>query len=140
MCSKMGRWLRAAGYDTLIVETPLKDLEIYQKAVAENCLLLTCDRDFNQLDPQGKTVLYLKGNTLDEWAAQLKNKGIDWLFSPFSRCLQCNGLLEKVGKKSLQYVPEGVTDVWTCPHCKQLFWLGSHTQHMEEQLRRWQSC
>lgn len=141
MCSELGRWLRTAGYDTSIVDSPLKDIDIFQKAVQENRLLLTRDQYFKKIDPSGKTVIYLEGESLDGWAKQLKEEqGIDWLYLPFSRCLKCNHLLEET--KSTVNVPDKVREAtdqfWFCSHCNQVFWRGSHTEKMEERLKSWQ--
>ncbi|MBX7067603.1 MAG: Mut7-C RNAse domain-containing protein [Parachlamydiales bacterium] len=121
MCAELGRWLRAAGYDTEIVEGTMPDQAVFEKAVREKRRLLTHDRDFNNFD--AAIVTYLQGESLDDWAGQLN---IDWEFRPFSRCLKCNVILEK--KK------EGI---WVCPVCTQTFWLGSHTERMLEQLKKW---
>ena len=48
------------------------------------------------LDPKGKTILYLRSDSLEKWAKQLKEEGINRFFHPFSRCLHCNSLLEKI--------------------------------------------
>ncbi len=128
MCVHLGRWLRAAGYDVVFVEAPMDDREIFKKAVQENRLLLTRDRFFNELDPKGNTVIYLKGEEIDGWAEQLRSRGIDWLFRPFTRCLECNSIFEKTDSTH-----------WFCPTCQHSFWLGSHTENMEKQLSAWQS-
>lgn len=126
MCVQLGRWLRAAGYDVVIVDASMDDREIFHKAVHERRLLLTRDRFFTELDPDGKTVIYLKGEELGDWAEQLKAKGVDWLFRPFTRCLECNSEFEKTDQVH-----------WFCPSCQQTFWLGSHTENMERQLSEW---
>lgn len=142
MCSQLGRWLRTAGYDTAIVETPLQDREIFKIAIEEKRLLLTRDKHFKDIDPEGKTVIYLRGEALDGWAEQLKEEEVDWLFCPFSRCLQCNSLLEKIPRPvdSLEQLPENGKEFWSCPACAHTFWLGSHTARMESQLRAWQNA
>ena len=141
MCLELGRWLRAAGYDTVIIDTPIPDKEIFKKATAENRLLLTRDKDFKKFDPKGKIVIYLRSDALDEWAKQLKEEGINWLFHPFSRCLHCNSLLEKTTPPlDLEHIPKHVKKFWSCPLCGGIFWLGSHTERMEEQLKTWKNA
>ncbi len=139
MCAQLGRWLRAAGYDTVIIDTPLKDQDILKKSIAEKRLLLTRDRYFNEMDPEGKTVIYLHGEFLDDWVEQLGEEGVDWLFCPFTRCLRCNALFEKnhAPVDLLAQIPEGTKEFWFCANCKQFFWLGSHTERMESQLKEW---
>ncbi|NGX58146.1 MAG: hypothetical protein K940chlam3_01051 [Chlamydiae bacterium] len=142
MCSELGKWLRAAGYDTDIIQTPLEDEEIFNKAVEEERFLITRDKDFKTIDPDKQTVIYLRSEAIDDWARQLKvEEGVDWLFRPFSRCLQCNSPFEKTAPPSEfpEGIPEDAEEFWSCPSCDQLFWLGSHTERMESQLKAWQS-
>jgi len=140
MCVDLGRWLRAAGYDTEIITTSLPDKQVFEKAVREERFLITKDKLFDEIDPEKKTVIYLQGETLDEWAEQLKvEESIDWLTKPFSRCLQCNSPLEKIALTDVpEEAPKDVKEFWSCPTCEQIFWLGSHTEHMKEQLKTWQ--
>lgn len=140
MCGHLGRWLRAAGYDTEIIDQPLDDERIYHKAILENRRLLTKDRLFKKIDSNGKVVIYLNGKSIDEWAMQLKDElGINWQYAPFSRCLQCNTLLIKTQDSST--VPEEVrkytNEFWFCEHCHKIFWRGSHTDRMQEKLKTW---
>ena len=139
MCGELARWLRAAGFDAATIEIPMSDQLIFKKAVEEDRCLLTRDKFFQQLDPEGKTVIYLKSENLDDWAERLKKEGVDWLYHPFSRCLRCNRLLEKISYPSdtLEEIPNDVKEFWRCPVCGGIFWLGSHTEHMEQQLRKW---
>lgn len=127
MCQELGRWLRTAGYDTAIIDTPMDDHKIYEQAVQEKRLLLTRDKMFKTYDPSGKIVIYLKEESLDGWAAQLKEMGVDWLFAPFTRCLECNVMLTEIPDQK-----------WECPTCKKVFWRGSHTDRMENKLKGWQ--
>ena len=140
MCVELGRWLRAAGYDTAIVETDQTDPVIFAQAVQEKRHLLTRDHYFKEIDPAEKTAVYLKGEFLDAWAEQLKSElGVDWLLRPFSRCLDCNSLLEKtLSPPHNPKVPQSIEECWCCPTCQHIFWLGSHTQHMESRLSKWQ--
>lgn len=140
MCSKVGHWLRIAGYDTAIVEASMSDQDIFKKAVNEKRLLLTSDKYFKELDLKGDTIFYLKSSLLDDWAEKLKvEAGVDWLFCPFSRCLKCNSLLKKTlptHEDNIQ-IPMGISDFWKCQACNQLFWRGSHTKRMESRLKDW---
>lgn len=140
MCLELGKWLRVAGYDTSYADALASDREIFEKGVAEGRYIITRDKHFKEIDPEEKTVIYLKGEGIDGWAEQLKEKGMNWLFRPFTRCLQCNALLKKnpPPEDLPKDVPEDVTEFWLCPSCNQLFWMGSHTERMERKLRDWQ--
>lgn len=140
MCSKVGHWLRIAGYDTAIVEASMSDQEILKKAVNEKRLLLTSDKCFKELDKKGDTIFYLKSSLIDEWAERLKvEAGVDWLFCPFSRCLHCNSLLKKAlpNHEDNTLIPRDISEFWICKVCNQYFWRGSHTKRMESRLKDW---
>lgn len=129
MLGRLGKWLRAAGYDTLIIETSMPDEEIYALALKDQRYLLTRDRFF-----EGKElVVYLATNSLDEWSRQLKAKiGIDWLYAPFTRCLECNSPVESH--------PVMDRDAGTfCPKCRKQYWQGSHTERMLTTLSEWKN-
>lgn len=139
MCSELGRWLRTAGYDTAIIDTPMEDQKIFEKAIKEKRVLISRDKYFKKIDPERKIVIFLKSESLDDWAQQLKEEGIDWQFCPFSRCLQCNSPLEKVipSIDRQEKIPKDVKECWSCPTCGHIFWMGSHTERMAKQLQKW---
>ncbi len=94
MLGDVGRWLRAAGYDTEIVLKPLKDREILEQALKENRLIITRDKDFIEIDKSHQMVIWLRINGLDSCIAELSRQvPINWLWKPFSRCLKCNQVL-----------------------------------------------
>ena len=45
MLQRLGRWLRAAGYDTLIARNAESDYELLRQALDEGRLLITRDRE-----------------------------------------------------------------------------------------------
>lgn len=143
MLARLGRWLRAAGYDTIIVTQSLNDQEIYQAAQQQQRLLLTRDRHFLNLDPEGKCVIWLTSNTTEECVQELSLRlPINWLLDPFSRCLECNGMLAMTENPDVQQIPENLLSqcnpFWTCSACGKVYWLGSHTDRMKKQLELWQ--
>lgn len=144
MLAGLGRWLRAAGYDTEIVQTPMHDREILNRATDEGRLLLTRDRHFQEMQTDQKTVIFLGANSLEECIRELKHQlKINWLLNPFSRCLECNStFVEPDPQIALIEVPKSIRatieQLWYCPKCEKVYWQGSHTQHMLEQLQIWQ--
>ena len=54
---------------------------------------------------------------------------------PFQRCLRCNSPLEVVSKQDIIERLEPLTKKYydefrICPSCKQVYWKGSHYEHM----------
>ncbi len=145
MLAGLGRWLRIAGYDAAIAENGVDDREILNLAMRENRLLLTCDRHFLEMRAPDKAILFIENSSIVEGVRQLNLQlKLNWLYSPFSRCLICNTLLEKPSLQDIpKKVPEGVlansSEYWYCPQCKKIYWKGSHTERMLEQLQHWQT-
>src|SRR5512143_620805 len=91
MLQRLGRWLRAAGYDTAIAAAGQDDRELVQQANNENRLLLTRDRHMAQFRNGRGLVMLLEPNSLTSEVADISERfAIDWLLRPFSRCLECN--------------------------------------------------
>ena len=143
MLASLGRWLRIAGYDTLIVDSDIEDSQILDTALKEKRRLLTRDRHFSESSPKD-SVLFLKGNSIEEWVKELNAAlPMNWLHSPFSRCLLCNGALSVPDETLIQEMaPEAVRsqtkEFWACEQCHKLYWEGSHTKQMRQQLELWQ--
>lgn len=145
MLADLGKWLRVAGYDTLIASKEKSDFEIFEEAVREDRLLLTRDRDFLKIPQFEQTVVWLKGANLEEYVKELKEKlNINWLFRPFSRCLLCNHLLIHAEASHKENVPPDVLakggTIWYCPGCAKPFWEGSHSKHMFQKISEWQKA
>lgn len=144
MFSRLGRWLRAAGYDTEIVSASTSDKEILEQAQQEERFLLSRDRYFLEQNPSSGWVVFLAGNRVEEAAQELGQRlRIDWLKDPFSRCLVCNQKLVPVERDVVvNLVPPEIFrrfDVfWKCLPCNKIYWQGSHAQRMLESLKRWQ--
>ncbi len=147
MLAGLGRWLRTAGYDTVIIEDSLDDQQVLKRALNENRTLLTRDRHFLEMQTpeRNEEVVFLKGNTLEECIHELNQKlMLNWLYAPFSRCLLCNSLLVRPDEQTiLEQVPEDIhscsNSYWYCQQCKKVYWEGSHTERMLKQLQQWQS-
>lgn len=144
MLCKVGKWLRAAGHDTKIVESGMKDRQILILALEENRLLLTRDRHFLEMKEAHEILIFLSANSTEACIQELNEKiKMDWLYSPFSRCLLCNTLLEEPDEYNiLEKVPLEVRQqaqpFWYCSQCEKVYWEGSHTEHMLNQLHKWQ--
>ena len=93
MLHGLGRWLRAAGYDTVIAESGIPDRELVRRCAGEDRILLTKDRHLATAAGIAPVVL-VKGKSIDETARVLRTAlDIDWQHAPFTRCLVDNALL-----------------------------------------------
>jgi uncharacterized protein with PIN domain len=144
MLKGIGRWLRAAGYDTAIARDGIADDDLLAQARAENRVLLTCDRVLTARAAPGAVVL-LASESLDEAARALREHlAIDWLYAPFSRCLVDNAPLQPAERAALARLPErartGAGPITVCPDCGRIYWPGSHVRRMRARLERWRQA
>lgn len=139
MLQRLGRWLRAAGYDTAIATAGADDRELVAQALSENRLLLTRDRHMALFRNGRGHVVLLEHNSLPDEVAELSARfAINWQLRPFTRCLECNTLLIPATAAQREQLPEGalnVSDVVLyCPRCGKLYWVGSHARRMRHTL------
>lgn len=142
MLQRLGSWLRAAGYDTVIAKNAEADYQLLRQAIDESRFLITRDKELTEHRRATGTVIYIECDTLEQCAAALSaNIEINWLLEPFSRCMNCNTVLidatpQQVRSLSLQ-PKEHINAAFYCPQCKQVFWDGSHVRRMRRHLTDW---
>lgn len=131
---RLAAYLRMLGFDTLY-SNDYQDEELARIASQEKRTLLTRDRRLlmrnailsgyciRHLDPQGQLI-----EVVQRFAMQGR-------ILPFQRCLRCNHLLEPVSKEVVLPRLEPLTRLYydefhICPACNQIYWKGSHYEHM----------
>lgn len=145
MLNGLGRWLRAAGYDTAIGGRGLPDRLLLDQAELEERIVLTCDRSLADGARAGQRVIVLATERLEPAAAEVRRRlGIDWLHRPFTRCLIDNSPLRAASDAEVRALPpetrNGTGPFTTCPTCARVFWPGSHARRMRARLERWQAA
>lgn len=138
----LGKWLRAAGYDTFLIENSMPDEDVLKIAIDEERILLTRDHHFLHTQPSYDKIIVLNGNSETDSIKELNRRlSVNWLLAPFSRCLICNTQFVEASEQQKEQAPADVklrkTRFVYCPHCQKVFWEGTHTQHMQEQLEAW---
>lgn len=138
----LARWLRAAGYDTVVARRSGGNRSLVEAALAQGRWLLSRDRKLLEVRDAESCVRLLPQGPLSEWVCSL-NRGfaLDWQHLPLSRCLRCNTPLEPANASQQAEIPPrsraaADTARW-CPGCRQVFWEGSHSRRMRRQLARW---
>lgn len=127
---KLARHLRLCGFDTL-TDGRWSDPELVDTAAGESRILLTRDRQL--LKRSAVTHGYLV--RADDPAGQLHevvrrfDLGDD--MAPFSRCIECNGIVRSVQKANIDHLLEPLTRKYfnefrQCADCSRVFWRGSH--------------
>jgi len=136
---KLAILLRMAGFDTLY-HSCLTDVELAEISAKKKRILLT--RDCSLL--KRKKVEF--GHLVRESVPEKQLAEIIRLFNladkaePFSRCLRCNSLLEKVDKEKVLGRLEPLTRKYfnvfmICGKCDKIYWPGSHRDNMEKYLQ-----
>jgi uncharacterized protein with PIN domain len=140
MLAGLGRWLRAAGYDTALANPGELDSALLECAAAEGRVVLTADRDLASRNAKVR-VLLLSGD-FDADAAILKHElKIDWLRDPFSRCVMDNEPLDPAGPEEMARIPPEARALdgpfRACRKCGRVYWPGSHVKRMRARLTAW---
>jgi len=124
---RLGRWLRAAGYNTEFAQESDSEYYRLRQAINEGRLLITRDPKLTELRRAAGTVILLECDNLEDCAEELcAHISIDWEHNPFTRCTACNTELAASNEQN-QY----------CPGCKQILWDGTHLTRMRNHLDNW---
>jgi len=137
---RLAAYLRMFGFDTLY-RADYQDDELAEVAATENRILLTRDRRLlmrktlrygycpRSLEPNEQLTEIIHRYDLLDHAR------------PFTRCLRCNASLEPVAKETILHRLQPLTRQYFdefahCPACDQVYWKGSHHEHMQKLMER----
>jgi len=136
---KLATYLRILGFDSLY-RNDYDDETLANISSESGRILLTRDRRLLMR----KMVRYGYLVRHDEPKLQvvevLRRFGLAGQVAPFRRCLRCNHLLDVAQKEAILHRLEPLTrryfeDFRICPACDQIYWRGSHFDHMERFVR-----
>jgi hypothetical protein len=145
MLRGLGRWLRAAGYDTVIPAGGIPDRELAARCAKEDRVLLTKDQRLAATVAGTAPIVLVPGDSIDEAARALRIAlDIDWQHAPFTRCIVDNRPLEAALPDLAMRVPERSRaaggPLRVCPECGRLYWPGGHVRRMQQRLASWQQA
>lgn len=143
MLRGLGRWLRAAGYDTIIAGGGVPDSVLAARCVEEDRVLVTRDRQLAATAGNTARVVLIAADGIDASARALRNAvEIDWLHAPFTRCTIDNTPLQRAPAALATLVPArsrvAGDPLRLCPDCGRLYWPGGHVRRMQQRLAGWQ--
>lgn len=139
MCGGIVAYLRMCGHDTAYAGDRGLEADDALLAIAadEDRTLVTRDV---QLASRTEESILLESRDVEAQLGELAAAGLDLTLEDEPRfCGRCNGSLEAVesGRSTPEYAPDPAeTAVWTCTHCGQFFWRGSHWERVERTLER----
>jgi len=135
---KLGRHLRAAGFDTLCQHQGAR--EGFFEGLDDDRIVLTRTEAIKKRY-KGRRLIFIRDN--DPWrqmlqVAQATGIGPDRI-RPFSRCLACNALVTPVDKSTVKtqvpaYVWQHQERFYECGQCRRIYWRGSHHERVCNKL------
>jgi len=137
MVGKLARWLRVLGLD-VVYSNAFTDDEIIRIAKSENRIILTRDtRLLSRLI--GSPYVFIESDHYKEQVQQVVRTFDLKEFRVFSRCLECNTLLQDVDREAVfekipPYVYLTQERFAICPTCDRVYWHGTHADEMLKRL------
>jgi uncharacterized protein with PIN domain len=135
---QLATYLRMLGFDSLY-RNDFQDDELARLAGDDSRVLLTRDRRL--LMRKSITLGYCLHHTDPRKQAVevLHRFNLLALVKPFKRCLRCNSPLQVVSKEEIYDRLQPLTKIYYeefhwCPSCKQVYWKGSHFEHMQQMI------
>ncbi|MGH7828424.1 MAG: Mut7-C RNAse domain-containing protein [Candidatus Binatia bacterium] len=137
MLGKLAKWLRVIGQD-VIYGPHLSGYGLIRAARTENRLILTRDRSLARKQPP--EFLFIENDRYREQLRQvIETRHLCPLVNSFTRCLECNSLLQPRSKESVKdsvppYVYATQEKFSWCPECRRIYWPATHHQRMLDEL------
>jgi len=137
---RLGGYLRMLGFDTLY-RNDFGDQQLSAISSAERRILLTRDRGLLKRSAVTHGYCVRESAPRLQLVEVLRRFDLAGSISPFTRCIRCNGVLEKVDKEQvLEAVPPksrlNAHQFQRCLECRQVYWSGSHYRRMERFLEQ----
>ena len=136
---KLARHLRLLGFDTYF-DSSIEDNEIINLSISEDRIILSRDKEMLN----NKRIVRSYGIRSSDPREQLREVMIRYdlynYMKPFSRCMDCNGLIETISKESVnEYLPpktrQYYEEFFRCTVCGKIYWEGSHYESMKKQIQ-----
>jgi hypothetical protein len=135
---RLAAYLRMAGFDALY-GNQTSDAELAGIVAREGRVLLTRDRYLLMRTAVDRGYWVRSTEPKQQLLEVVKRFDLAGSMQPFTRCLDCNTLLEEASRESvLERLPPRIKDqdvYRVCPSCQRVFWEGSHHERMSKLLR-----
>lgn len=133
---RLTKYLRLCGFDT-VFDAGYTDSLIIELSIKERRIILTRDRNLlkNKRVTHGYWVRSAKPS--EQLGEILTRFDLRKDIQPFTRCIECNGLIEDVSKEEIidQLLP-GTRNYFSefkrCRGCGRIYWEGSHYDRMKK--------
>ena len=136
---RLAAYLRMAGFDALY-SNQASDAELARIVAREGRVLLTRDRYLLMRTAVERGYWVRSTEPRQQLLEVVKRFDLAGSMRPFTRCLECNTILEEASRETLlERLPPKIRekDVFrVCSSCQRIYWEGSHHERMS-QLLRW---
>lgn len=131
---RLAKHLRLFGFDALY-RNDYEDRAIVSIAERERRIVLTRDRRLLMNRRLMRGYWIRNTDSQEQLTEVLERFHLHRLIRTFSRCLECNGLIRPIGKKSVQarLLPKTrryYDRFYNCRKCHRIYWNGSHYHRM----------
>ena len=133
---KLAHYLRMLGFDTLY-RNDYHDPELASVSARDERILLTCDRRLLMRKVVSRGYFVRARDPESQLREVFQRLDLRNAIRPFTRCMDCNGLLEAVDKEEIiKELPARTRSEFTefrrCMQCGKIYWKGSHYDRMQE--------
>lgn len=137
---RLAKYMRLLGFDTLYENNFSKE-ELIDKSINERRTIITKDR--NLLKRNEISHAYWVRNIFpeDQLKELIERFDLKDQVKEFSRCLECNNILQKIDKEKIEKrlppkVKEWHNEFYYCSNCDKIFWKGSHYEKMKRIIEK----
>jgi uncharacterized protein len=135
---KLAKSLRLFGFDAYC-DKNLDDSEIITFSLSEKRTILTRDKELlkNRNVVDGFRIISQKPD--EQLKEVFRHYDLKDRINPFTRCTECNGMLEVVSKEDIasRLFPKTLayySSFKRCPDCNRIYWEGSHYERMRKYI------
>jgi uncharacterized protein with PIN domain len=132
---RLAKYLRLCGFDSLYSKF-FEDREIVETALRERRIILTRDRQLIKNSRVTHGYWIRSQNHNEQLTEVFRRFDLGERLVLFSRCINCNTLLEEVRKEEIIDRLQADTSRYfskftRCPGCDRIYWEGSHYDNMK---------
>ncbi|MFC2088173.1 Mut7-C RNAse domain-containing protein [Calditrichota bacterium] len=137
---KLSRWLRLLGFDSQY-RNDYQDIEIVKTALAKLRIILTRDQELLKIKVVNHGY-WVRSTDVEKQLVEIINRfDLRSQLNPFTRCMVCNGILEKVEKRQvinslLPQTKKYNNEFYQCSICLKVYWKGSHYKKMKNKIEQ----
>jgi len=137
---KLARDLRLFGFD-VAYDALADDVALLGISASEKRALLTRDRRLLMHGVVRHGYCPRSDRPEEQTIEVIRRFDLQALLAPFSRCLMCNGTLERADKSDVLDQLEPLTKIYytefrRCVACGKIYWAGSHFGKLQSRIRR----